>query len=72
MSTENRQGGSTTSGQSTSQSQEIRAHLDEVTKNPEQFRSYFGEVVERANKAGITQQQLLDTVSDKYRSTNKS
>jgi hypothetical protein len=47
--------------------EQIRSY-DWDTTNPQQFLSQFRTIVERAGRAGVPQQQLLDEIANHYRS----
>jgi hypothetical protein len=57
-------GGTTTGGTAVSSSIElVREHL----RNPTDYLNFFRQIVSNA-PSGVTQQQLLDTISDSYTS----
>jgi hypothetical protein len=59
-------GGSTTGTTgTTSPSHTVTEHLNQIS-NPTDYLSVFRSFVGRASQIGVSQQQLLDTVSDGY------
>lgn len=52
--------------------QEVTNHLETVSKSPTEFQSFFRAIVGRASQAGVSQQQLLDSVSDSYGSSRQN
>jgi hypothetical protein len=46
----------------------VTEHLDSI-RNPTDFLNVFRDIVGRAKQAGVTQQQLLDSISDNYGSS---
>jgi hypothetical protein len=58
-------------GQSTDRRHDIKAHLDEVSRNPTEFREFFNECVRKGSEVGIPQQQLLDSVASNYTTSGK-
>lgn len=61
------QGGSTSGSGTSTPTQQITQYLSEL-RNPTDFMVVWNQFVQRAGQVGVTQQQLLDSISDNYRS----